>query len=218
MRKVVLASTNHHKLREMKEILKEFDFELLSMTDVNLGDLEIPEEGETFEENSLHKARVVFELTGYASIADDSGLMVEYLNGAPGVHSARYAGEAKQDGDNNAKLLEALRNVPVADRGAKFVTVVTFYMDESNQIVARGEIEGSILEEPRGSGGFGYDPLFYVESYGKTFAELSGSEKNAISHRGRALRALKDKLQRFDEEVRVGENIFSHEGIKGVNP
>jgi XTP/dITP diphosphohydrolase len=202
----------------MKEILKEFDFELLSMTDVNLGDLEIPEEGETFEENSLHKARVVFELTGYASIADDSGLMVEYLNGAPGVHSARYAGEAKQDGDNNAKLLEALRNVPVADRGAKFVTVVTFYMDESNQIVARGEIEGSILEEPRGSGGFGYDPLFYVESYGKTFAELSGSEKNAISHRGRALRALKDKLQRFDEEVRVGENIFSHEGIKGVNP
>jgi XTP/dITP diphosphohydrolase len=202
----------------MKEILKEFDFELLSMTDVNLGDLEIPEEGETFEENSLHKARVVFELTGYASIADDSGLMVEYLNGAPGVHSARYAGEMKRDGDNNAKLLDALRDVPVADRGARFVTVVTFYMDESNQIVARGEIEGSILEEPRGSGGFGYDPLFYVESYGKTFAELSGSEKNAISHRGRALRALKDKLQRFDEEVRVGENILYHEGIKGVNP
>lgn len=199
MQKVVLASSNVHKLKEMKEILKDFDFELLLMSDVGLSNFDIPEEGATFEENSLFKARVVFNETGYPAIADDSGLMVNYLSGAPGVHSARYAAGERSDRRNNLKLLEALRGVPEGDRGATFVTVITFCLGEANELVARGEVEGRILEEARGEGGFGYDPLFYVAAYGKTFAELSSEEKNAISHRGRALRSLKTMLEKISK-------------------
>lgn len=194
MSKVVLASSNSHKLKELQAMLSEFDFELLSLSDVGLAGLDIPEEGDTFEANSLQKAKVVADLTGHPAIADDSGLMVGHLNGAPGVYSARYAGEPKSDKANNAKLIEALRDVPESDRTAKFVTVITFYVDESQVLTARGEVEGQILSEERGSGGFGYDPLFYVESLDKTFAELSSEEKNAISHRGRAIMKLRSLL------------------------
>ncbi|SCZ78825.1 XTP/dITP diphosphatase [Acidaminobacter hydrogenoformans] len=194
MSKVVLASSNSHKLKELQAMLSEFDFELLSLSDVGLAGLDIPEEGDTFEANSLYKAQVVSEMTGHPAIADDSGLMVAYLNGAPGVYSARYAGEPKSDKANNAKLVDALKGVPEGDRGAKFVTVITFYINKDTVLTARGEVEGRILEEERGTGGFGYDPLFYVASLDKTFAELSSEEKNAISHRGRAIKELQTML------------------------
>lgn len=194
MSKVVLASSNSHKLNELQAMLSEFEFELLSLSDVGLAGLDIPEDGDTFEANSLQKAKVVSDLTGYPAIADDSGLMVDHLDGAPGVYSARYAGEPKSDKANNAKLIEALRDVPESDRTAKFVTVITFYVNEDQILTARGEVEGQILWEERGSGGFGYDPLFYVKALDKTFAELSGEEKNAISHRGRAIMKLRGLL------------------------
>jgi len=194
MNKVVLASSNSHKLKELQAMLSEFDFELLSLSDVGLAGLDIPEDGDTFEANSLQKAKVVAGLTGYPAIADDSGLMVDHLNGAPGVYSARYAGEPKSDKANNAKLIESLRGVPESGRTAKFVTVITLFVKEDQILTARGEVEGQILSEERGSGGFGYDPLFYVESLDKTFAELSGDEKNAISHRGRAILKLRSLL------------------------
>lgn len=196
MSKVVLASSNSHKLKELQAMLSEFDFELLSLSDVDLAGLDIPEDGDTFEANSLQKAKVVAGLTGYPAIADDSGLMVDHLNGAPGVYSARYAGEPKSDKANNAKLIEALKGVPESGRTAKFVTVITFYVDEAHILTARGEVEGHILVEERGSSGFGYDPLFYVEALDKTFAELSSEEKNAISHRGRAIMKLRSLLEK----------------------
>lgn len=194
MSKVVLASSNSHKLKELQAMLSKFDFELLSLSDVGLAGLDIPEDGDTFEANSLQKAMVVARLTGYPAVADDSGLMVDHLNGAPGVYSARYAGEPKSDKANNAKLIEALRGVPESGRTAKFVTVITLFVNEDQILTARGEVEGQILFEERGSGGFGYDPLFYVESLDKTFAELGGDEKNAISHRGRAIMKLRSLL------------------------
>lgn len=194
MSKVVLASSNSHKLKELQAMLVEFDFELLSLSDVGLAGLDIPEDGDTFEANSLQKAMVVAGLTGYPAIADDSGLMVDHLNGAPGVYSARYAGEPRSDKANNAKLIEALRGVPESGRTAKFVTVITLFVKEDQILTARGEVEGHILFEERGSGGFGYDPLFYVQSMDKTFAELSSEEKNAISHRGRAILKLRSLL------------------------
>lgn len=204
MSKVVLASSNSHKLKELQAMLSEFDFELLSLKDVGLAGLDIPEEGDTFEANSLYKAEVVSRMTGHPAIADDSGLMVAFLDGAPGVYSARYAGEPKSDRANNAKLVDALKGVPESDRGAKFVTVITFYINEDTVLTARGEVEGRILEEERGEGGFGYDPLFYVQSLGKTFAELSSEEKNAISHRGRAIKKLQSLLTEAGEAV-VGD-------------
>ena len=204
MSKVVLASSNSHKLKELQAMLSEFDFELLSLKDVGLAGLDIPEEGDTFEANSLYKAEVVSRMTGHPAIADDSGLMVAFLDGAPGVYSARYAGEPKSDRANNAKLVDALKGVPESDRGAKFVTVITFYINEDTVLTARGEVEGRILEEERGEGGFGYDPLFYVQSLGKTFAELSSEEKNAISHRGRAIKKLQSLLTEASEAV-VGD-------------
>ena len=195
MNKVVLASANAHKLKELQAMLADFDFEVLSMNEVGLGDLEIPEDGETFEANSLHKAKVVWEKTGLPAIADDSGLMVDALDGAPGVYSARYAGEPKSDRANNEKLLKSLEGMPESARTAKFVTVITFYRAPDDVLTARGEVEGIILDQVRGEGGFGYDPLFYVPSLNKTFAQLESGEKNAISHRGRAMVRLRQLLE-----------------------
>lgn len=214
MSKVVLASSNSHKLKELQAMLSEFDFELLSLSDVGLAGLDIPEEGDTFEANSLYKAQVVSKMTGHPAIADDSGLMVAHLNGAPGVYSARYAGEPKSDRANNAKLVDALKGVPEGNRGAKFVTVITFYINEDAVLTARGEVEGRILEKERGTGGFGYDPLFYVASLDKTFAELSSEEKNAISHRGRAIKELQRLLSQKNplaEEAAVGDRAESED-------
>jgi len=197
MNKFVLASGNDHKLIEIKKVLKDFGIEIITMAAVGLGDLEIIEDGETFEENSLIKAKAVMDRTGLPTIADDSGLMVDYLEGAPGVYSARFAGEDVTYEDNNDKLIQVLEKVSEDKRGAKFVTVMTLLFPSGDKIVARGEIEGKILKERKGERGFGYDPLFYVEAYQQTFSEMPIELKNKISHRGKALVALKRKLEAY---------------------
>ena len=191
----ILASSNKHKLEEIQKILSEFDFELLTLAEVGLGDLEIIEDGETFEANSYIKAKSVMDLKQMITIADDSGLEVDYLHGAPGVYSARYAGEHVSYSDNNKKLLEALKGVPVEKRTARFVTVITMLFENGDKIVARGEVMGIIGTELKGDGGFGYDPLFYVPEMGKTFAECTSEEKNKMSHRANALIKLKALLE-----------------------
>ncbi len=191
----ILASSNQHKLEEIQSMLKDFDYELKTMREVGLGDMEIIEDGDTFEANSLIKAKAVQKERGGITIADDSGLSVDCLNGAPGVFSARYAGEPCNDANNNKKLLEALKDVPEAQRTARFVTVITMLFENGEAIVVRGEVEGLILKQARGNNGFGYDPLFYVPSKDKTFAELTMAEKNELSHRGNALQKLRAILE-----------------------
>ena len=186
--KLVLASRNPNKVRELRTFLAPFSdrVDVLSLDDIGFSG-EIEETGETFEENALLKAKVPASL-GYVGIADDSGLSVDALDGAPGVYSARYAGEHGDDDANNDLLLEHMKAVPDAERTASFVSVIAcVFPDGSKPIVARGACEGVILRERRGNGGFGYDPLFYYEPYGKTYAQMNADEKNAISHRARAM-------------------------------
>ena len=201
MKKIILASGNQHKLKEIQSILKDFEFELVTMADAGFGDEEIIEDGDTFEANSLIKAKAVYEKLGLASLADDSGLSVDFLDGAPGVYSARYSGEPKSDQRNNEKLLAALKDVPLDQRTARFVTVITLMFENGDTLVARGEVEGRIGFEPSGSNGFGYDPLFEVPALGKTFAELTEDQKNAMSHRGNALIVLKQMIREYYEST-----------------
>ncbi len=191
---VVLASNNAHKVDEIKSILAPLGYDVLSMKDIGLGDMDIEETGTTFSENALIKARAVAEKVDAWVLADDSGLEVDYLNGAPGVYSARYAGEPKCDARNNLKLLSALKDLPREERKARFVTVLTLLTKEGDVIETRGEVLGTIGTKPMGENGFGYDPLFFCDEVGKTFAQLSASEKNALSHRARALNLLKERL------------------------
>lgn len=198
--KIVLASRNAHKIAELRELLARLtgrDFELLSLDDIGYTG-EIVEDGSTFEENARIKASVPASM-GYIGIADDSGLSVDALGGAPGIHSARYAGEPCDNEKNNQKLLEALSGLPENERGAKFVSVIVAAAPNGNAITVRAECPGIILDSPRGNGGFGYDPLFYYPPLGKTFAEL-GEEKNAVSHRARAMKAFAGQFVEFWEK------------------
>jgi XTP/dITP diphosphohydrolase len=195
MKELVLASSNPHKIEEIYDILKTLEYKILSMKEVGLENMEIVEDGDTFEANSLIKAKTVYEATKMPSIGDDSGLMVDYLNGEPGVFSARYSGEDKNYAANNEKLLKNLDGVPVEKRSAKFVTVITLMFSPEDIIVARGEVHGYIGETLKGTNGFGYDPLFVVPEKGKTFAELTSEEKNSISHRANALVQLQALLK-----------------------
>lgn len=191
---VVAATQNKHKIVEINAITKEFGFEILSRDDAGVPDIEIEEDGQTFEENSEKKAKEIMKMCGRCTIADDSGLMVDTLDGAPGVISARFSGENATDQSNNEKLLSLLAGVELKDRGARFVSVITMVYPDGNKIVARGECRGHIIYEPRGNNGFGYDPLFVPEGYDQTFGELSAEEKNKISHRAKALQNLKKQL------------------------
>lgn len=184
--KLVLASKNQHKLIELKKILGELGLEVVLESDVGV-DVDVEETGTTFEENSLLKARAVMEASGMAAIADDSGLEVDTLGGAPGVYSARFGG-LDTDEARTALLLERLHGVPDEKRTARFVSVVTCVLPDGTVVSARGTCEGVINHAPVGENGFGYDPVFYVPQLGKTFSEASPEEKNAISHRGDALR------------------------------
>lgn len=195
MKKVVLASNNQHKLEEMKIILSDFGYSVLSMSEAGLTDFEIIEDGSTFEENSMIKAKAVMAQLGEITIADDSGLMVDYLDGDPGIYSARYAGEDVSYADNNKKLLSVLEDVPFLERKARFVSVITMLFPSGEEIVTRGEIEGNISLQESGENGFGYDPLFYIPELKKTFAELTSDQKNEMSHRARALKQLKERLK-----------------------
>ena len=183
--KVILASKNPHKLTELSAILSQHGFEIALESEYGL-DIDVDETGTTFEENSLLKAEAVMKASGLPVLADDSGLMVDALDGAPGVYSARY-GHKSSDGERTAFLLENMKDVPDGKRTAKFVCVITCLWPDGRKIVARGECPGVITREVHGENGFGYDPVFYLPELGMTYAELPSEQKNAISHRARAL-------------------------------
>ena len=194
--KLVIASSNPGKLREITRLLKPFGLEIVAQTELGVAPAEEPHS--TFVENALAKARHVSVATGLPSLADDSGICVPALGGAPGVYSARYAGDAATDETNNLRLLQAMKSV--TDRRAHYYCVIVMLrrQDDPQPIIAEGEWHGEILREPRGTGGFGYDPLFLDPASGQTGAELAPSRKNRVSHRGKAMR----KLIRAMAEVR----------------
>jgi XTP/dITP diphosphohydrolase len=195
MKRMIFATGNVGKLKEVKKLFAEFHVEILSLKDLE-NPPEIIENGKTFEENSLIKARTVFADYGVPVFADDSGLVVEQLGGAPGVYSARYAGEKATYAENNKKLLEELKRFPEPHQ-AKFVCVAS-YVDGEREFTVRGELPGKIVHEFRGENGFGYDPIFIPKGYDRTLAELSLEEKNKISHRGQAMAKLKNELLRLN--------------------
>lgn len=194
MKRIIAASSNAHKIKEMQAIMSKFGMEVVSRKDAGIPDFEIEEDGETFEENSYKKAYEIMKVCGEITVADDSGLMVDYLGGAPGVYSARFAGEECDDNKNNEKLIKLLNGLSAEDRKAKFVSVITLVYPGGETLVARGECPGRIIEAPTGENGFGYDPLFVPDGYEKTFAQLSEEEKNEISHRAKALEVLEGLL------------------------
>jgi XTP/dITP diphosphohydrolase len=202
--KAVVATRNRGKLRELVPLLAGLELELVTIDDI-APEAELREDAETFEANALAKARQAALATGLPAIADDSGLAVDALAGAPGVWSARYGGIPADDARNNAKLLEALRGVPPARRGAEFRCVAAFVDPEVGvELIRSGACRGEILEAPRGTGGFGYDPLFLVAAQGRTMAELPLEEKNRLSHRAAAFRALAVALTALgDQRVRT---------------
>lgn len=188
--RVVLASGNPGKLREFAQLLESAHYEVLPQSAFNVPEAE--EAGLTFVENAIIKARNAAQHTGLPALADDSGIEVDALNGAPGIYSARYAGKGASDAQNNAKLLDALREIPEAQRTARYQCLIVYlrHAHDPTPIICHGAWEGRILTMPRGNGGFGYDPLFYVPTHQCTGAELDSVEKNRISHRGQALRQL----------------------------
>ena len=185
--KLAIATNNQHKLQEIRAILGDSFEELLSLKDLGI-DVDVEETGSTLEENALIKARAILALSGIATLADDTGLMVDALNGAPGVYSARYAGKEHDDAKNRALLLKNLDGIK--DRSAHFATVIALCYPDGKTLTASGRVNGEILLSERGTEGFGYDSLFFSTELGKTFAEATQAEKNSVSHRGRALRAM----------------------------
>lgn len=198
MMTVVAATQNRHKIEEIEAITKEFDINIISRQEAGAPDIEIVEDGTTFEENSYKKAFEIMKLTGMPSVADDSGLAVDALDGAPGVYSARFSGLDGDDKANNRKLLELLKDVTMEKRTARFVSVITLIFPDGKTIVCRGECEGHIMFEESGSNGFGYDPLFRPEGYEVSFGQLPAEEKNRISHRAKALILLREKLKELN--------------------
>lgn len=199
MKRIIAASSNAHKIKELQAIMGKFGMEVVSRKDAGIPDFEIVEDGETFEANSLKKAVEIMKVSGEITVADDSGLMVDYLGGAPGVYSARFAGEECDDTKNNEKLIKLLAGLSQEDRKAQFVSVVTLAFPNGETIVARGECPGRIIEVPTGENGFGYDPLFVPEGIEKTYAQLTDEEKNQISHRAKALEKLEELLMERED-------------------
>jgi XTP/dITP diphosphohydrolase len=194
--KILIATSNQGKVKEIRDLVKSIPIVFLSLSDVD----EVPEvveDGLTFEENALKKARTLAEATGLVTLADDSGLCVDALDGRPGVYSARYAGEDATDAEKCARILREMENVQEHDRTARFVCAMALVTPEGEEKMFRGSCKGTITREPRGTGGFGYDPIFYFEQAGCTFAEMDRQSKNRVSHRGHALRAF----ARFLKEV-----------------
>lgn len=194
MRKLILSSGNPHKVDELKKILANLEIQVLTKDEVGQGNLDVIEDGDTLEANALKKARALAEKVEGIVLADDTGLFVDALNGEPGVYSARYAGEECSYEANNAKLLGALAGVAPEKRTARFKTVIALIDEKGAEYIIEGVCEGRILEEKKGSAGFGYDPLFLPEGYEQTFAELGEDIKNKISHRARAIYLMRDKL------------------------
>jgi len=196
MHKIVAATKNKGKIEEIKQILKDLPFEVISMEEEEI-DSDIVEDGQTFEENAFIKARNVKKHTDGIVLADDSGLVVDMLNGAPGIYSSRFAGEPSNDEKNNAKLLDIMKDIEKEKRTARFVCVIAVIMPDGRETCVRGECEGVIGFIQRGDNGFGYDPLFYLPEYGKTMAELEPEIKNEISHRAKALEKFKAEIKKL---------------------
>ena len=193
---VVIATNNAHKLEEIGSILEDFDYNIYSLNDVDLGGVEIVEDGKTFEHNALIKARTIAKMTNMIAISDDSGLEVDAIGKKPGIYSARYAGENATDEDNRQKLIKALQNVPMSQRTARFVSAIAVVFPDGKEFVVRGTCEGKIGFEEKGNNGFGYDPLFIVDGYNKTFGEIPSAIKNTISHRANALKLMKTEFKK----------------------
>jgi XTP/dITP diphosphohydrolase len=198
MKQLVLASGNAGKLRELSVILDDLGYQLHAQSEYGVS--EVAETGTTFVENAIIKARHAASLTGLPALADDSGIEVDALDGAPGVYSARFSGPAADDAANNALLVEKLQTVPAAERSARYRAVIVFmrHAGDPSPLICEGSWEGMIQLQPAGDGGFGYDPFFFLPELGCTSAELSATEKNRSSHRGKALTELKKKLQEQD--------------------
>jgi len=193
--KLIIATSNKDKVREIGEILKDTHFTAVSMHEEGL-DPDIVEDGKTFEENALIKARAVHELAEDCYVmADDSGLCIDALDGAPGIYSARFCGEDSTYPEKFAKIFEMLKDVPEEKRTAKFVCSIAVVRPDGTDFTVRGEVCGILHEKPAGDGGFGYDPIFYVPEFGMTTAQMAKEQKNSISHRGKALRAMAEKLK-----------------------
>ena len=196
MKSIILASNNKDKVKEVKEILKGYD--IISMKEAGI-DVDIEENGTTFEENALIKARAIMKLTGQITMADDSGLEIDYLNKAPGVYSARFMGHDTSYDIKNKALIQKLEGVKGSDRSGRFVCAIAVCFPDGREIVKRGTMEGLIAEEIKGDNGFGYDPIVYLPEYGKTSGELAPEEKNKISHRGKALALIKEELDKSED-------------------
>ncbi|UWP60558.1 XTP/dITP diphosphatase [Ruminococcus gauvreauii] len=194
MRRIIFATGNSGKMKEIREILSDLNVEVVSMKEAGIT-ADIVEDGATFEENAVIKARAIMEITNEIVLADDSGLEIDYLNKEPGIYSARYMGEDTSYRIKNKNLIDRLEGVPDAKRTARFVCAVAAAFPGGEVVTARGTIEGIIGYEERGENGFGYDPIFYVPEYGCSTAELPPEEKNKISHRGKALRKMKKELK-----------------------
>lgn len=197
MKKLIVASNNAHKIKEIKEILGDFPLEIISLKEAGI-DIDVEENGSTFAENAHIKAMEIYKLVKDSMVlADDSGLSVDILNGEPGVYSARYSGGHGNDKKNNEKLLSKLKGVEFEKRSGKFICAIELIIDENKIINVQGEVRGYIIEEEKGNNGFGYDPLFYIPKFDKTMAQMSAEEKNSMSHRGEALKRLKEEIKSF---------------------
>lgn len=192
-KKIIVSTGNQHKIIEIKNILKDLDIEVLSKNDIDIEEFDVAEDGLTLAENSIKKAKALADRVDYMVIADDSGLFVDALNGEPGVYSSRYAGEEGNDLKNNEKLLDSLKGAN--SRKAAFKTIIALITEDKVLYTVEGVCEGKIAYEPKGTNGFGYDPLFIPDGYDKSFAELGEEIKNKISHRSRALIKLKELLE-----------------------
>lgn len=193
-RRLILSSSNTHKIKEIKEILKDLNLEVISKDDLGFKDFDVVEDKDSLEGNAFKKAEELSKLAKGIIIADDTGLFVDALDGAPGVYSARYAGDHVSYKDNNDLLLKNLADVPMEKRTAYFKTVIALVLEDGSKLMAEGVCRGRIGFEVKGANGFGYDPLFIVDGLGKTFGEMSDEEKNSLSHRANALRNLKNIL------------------------
>ena len=195
MSRIIAATQNKHKIREIEAITKKFGMEIVSRDEAGIEKVEVVEDGTTFEENSYKKAYEIMKLCGEVTIADDSGIVVDCIGGAPGVYSARFAGVDGDDEANNRKLMEMIKDFPFEERTARFVSVITMVYPDVDTIVARGEVEGHVIPEEIGENGFGYDPMFIPLGYDITFGQFEPEEKNKISHRANALVSLQKQLE-----------------------
>ncbi len=196
MKKIIFATSNEGKMKEIREILKDLEVELLSLKDAGIT-TDIEENGTTFEENAVIKAKHIIELTGEIVLADDSGLEVDYLGKEPGVYSARYMGEDTTYAIKNQSIIDRLADAKEEERSARFVCVIACAFPNGEVITRRATIEGCIAQETNGAGGFGYDPIFFVPEYNCTTAQMLPELKNEISHRGKALRAMKEEIRKY---------------------